>query len=409
MVNALINQQSHSLRWLDALVFILADVQAGVGPFLAIYLQASRHWDAASIGVALSISSIAAPLAQMPAGALVDQSHHKRALIAVASSLIGLSSACVVLIPSKLGIYVTQSVIGVSSAIFIPAIAAISLGIVGTAKLDRRIARNESLNHAGNVISAGVMGLVGYALGRNWIFFFVGFLSVLSIVCVLQIYARDIDDNQARHGISLNSTDRSSKNIKAVFTNYGLLVFLLSVTLFHFANAAMLPLVGQRLAAGHPRKSSLWMAACIITAQVVMIPIAALSGRLAGSWGRKRTFLAAMCVLPIRGVLYTLTDNPLCLVTVQILDGVGAAAFGVISVLVVSDLTRNTGRFNFALGTVLGAAGLGAAISNILAGDIANKAGYNFAFLFLSTIAAIAIVIFWCFMPETLPNKEKSK
>jgi MFS family permease len=163
-------------------------------------------------------------------------------------------------------------------------------------------------------------------------------------------------------------------------TDRRLLVFLLSVTLFHFANAAMLPLVGQRLAAGHPHESSLWMAACIITAQVVMVPVAALSGVLAGKWGRKRTFLTAMCVLPIRGILYTLTDNPLCLVAVQILDGIAAAAFGVISILVVSDLTKNTGRFNFVLGTVLGAA-----------------------------IAAIAIAIFWCFMPETLPGMEKLK
>jgi MFS family permease len=178
----MMNQQFRSLRWLDVLIFVLADVQGGVGPFLAIYLQASRHWDAASVGIALSITSIAAPLAQIPAGALVDQSHHKRALIAGASLLIGLSSACVVLIPGKLGIYMTQCVIGITSAIFIPAIAAISLGIVGTERLDRRIARNESLNHAGNVINAGVMGLLGYALSRNWIFFFVVFLCCFSLL-----------------------------------------------------------------------------------------------------------------------------------------------------------------------------------------------------------------------------------
>jgi len=329
-------------------------------------------------------------------------------MIAVASLVIGLSSASVVLIPSKIGIYITQSVIGVSSAIFIPAIAAISLGIVGTEKLDRRIARNESFNHAGNVVNAGLMGLIGYALGRDWMFFYVVFLCALSILCVLQISGRDIDDKKARHDDPSDLTDRPSKSVRAVLTDYRLLVFLLSVTLFHFANAAMLPLVGQRLANGHPQESSLWMAACIITAQIVMVPVATLSGVLAGKWGRKRTFLLAMCVLPIRGILYTLTDNPLCLVAVQILDGIGAAAFGVVSILVVSDLTLNTGRFNFSLGTVLGAAGLGAAISNILAGAIASKAGFNFAFLFLSAIATVATIIFWLFMPETLPDKVKA-
>ena len=196
LADGLMNQQFRSLRWLDALVFILADVQSGVGPFLAIYLQASRHWDSASVGIALSIASIAAPLAQMPAGAFVDNTHYKRSMIAVASLVIGLSSASVVLIPSKIGIYITQSVIGVSSAIFIPAIAAISLGIVGTEKLDRRIARNESFNHAGNVVNAGLMGLIGYALGRDWMFFYVVFLCALSILCVLQISGRDIDDKK---------------------------------------------------------------------------------------------------------------------------------------------------------------------------------------------------------------------
>jgi len=98
------------------------------------------------------------------------------------------------------------------------------------------------------------------------------------------------------------------------------------------------------------------------------------------------------------------TDNPMCLPAVQVLDGIGAATFGVISILVVSDLTRNTGRFNFVLGTVLAAVGVGASVSNILSGEISSKAGYNLAFFFLATIAAVAILIFWWFMPETLPK-----
>jgi len=187
MTNTCNTKQSRGLRWLDALVFVLADVQGGVGPFLAIYLQASRHWDAASIGIALSISSIAAPLSQIPAGGLVDQSHRKRALIAFAALLTGLSCACVVIIPQKTAVYIAQAIVGASSSIFVPAIAAISLGIVGSDKLDRRIARNESFNHAGNVLNAGFMGAIGYALGRDWIFFFVVFLCALSVFCAFSI------------------------------------------------------------------------------------------------------------------------------------------------------------------------------------------------------------------------------
>ncbi len=403
------NNQSRSLRWLDALIFVLADVQNGVGPFLAIYLQASHHWDPASIGLALSITSITAPLAQMPAGALVDQSHHKRALIALAALAIGLCSISVILMPNKQVIYITQVVIGISTALIIPTIAAISLGIVGTEKLDGRIARNESVNHAGNVLNAIAMGTLGYLVSRDWIFFFVALLCSLAIVFVLRISSSDIDDSQARHNDPTIQSDRPSTSFGHVLHDQRLMIFLACATLFHSANGAMLPLVGQRLGAGHPQQSSLWLAACIIVAEVVMVPMAILTGRLAKTWGRKQTLLAGLCLLPVRGILYTLSDYPPFLLGVEVLDGISAAIFGVTAILIVSDLTINTGRFNITLGTVLGAAGLGAAISNIAAGEIAKQAGYSSAFAFLSVVGAIALLVFWAFMPETLLRRAKTK
>src|SRR5581483_920575 len=108
------------------------------------------------------------------------------------------------------------------------------------------------------------------------------------------------------------------------------------------------------------------------------------------SWGRKAAFLVAFTALPIRGVLYTLNDNPYFLVGVQLMDGIGAAIFGVVSVLVISDLTRGTGRFNFTQGVVATATGLGASLSNGLSGFIAERAGFNGAFLSLAGVAAFA-------------------
>ena len=188
-----------------------------------------------------------------------------------------------------------------------------------------------------------------------------------------------------------------------------MLIFGLSVVLFHFANAAMLPLIGQRLAAGHPRESSLYMAVCIVGAQAVMVPVAFMAGRLASQWGRKTVFLIGLVALPVRGVLYTVNGNPYFLDGVQLLDGIGAAIFGVVSVLIIADLTQGTGRFNFTQGVVATATGLGAALSNGIAGFVARHAGYNTAFLFLAAVGAVGSALFYFRMPETKRPERKQE
>jgi len=180
-----------------------------------------------------------------------------------------------------------------------------------------------------------------------------------------------------------------------------LLIFAACVTMFHFANAAMLPLVGQKLALADRDIGTALMAACIVAAQVVMVPMAMLVGARADVWGRKPLFLAGFAILPIRGVLYTLSDNPYWLVGVQLLDGVGAGIFGALFPLVVADLTRGTGRFNVSQGAVATAQGIGASLSNMVAGFIIVWAGYSAAFLFLGGVATAAFLLYCCAMPET--------
>jgi MFS family permease len=180
-----------------------------------------------------------------------------------------------------------------------------------------------------------------------------------------------------------------------------LVIFLFCAVLFHFANAAMLPLLGEMLATGKGRFSMMFMAACVVTTQLVITLIASWTGRTASTWGRKPLLLIAFAVLPIRGILYTLTANPKLLVAIQILDGIAAGIFGVVSILVIADLTRGTGRFNLAQGVIATSVGIGASLSQLIAGSIVHHTTYNTGFLFLAAIAAIALVILWRFMPET--------
>src|ERR1017187_1601802 len=171
--------------------------------------------------------------------------------------------------------------------------------------------------------------------------------------------------------------------------------------LFHLANAALLPLVGQKLAAAYPKEATVMMSACIIAAQMVMLPIALLVGRTADTWGRKPLFLAGFAILPIRAVLYTLSDNSVWLIGVQVLDGVGAGIFGALAPLVIADIMRGTGRFNLAQGAIATAVGVGASLSGLVAGEIVDHSGYHAAFLTLGAVAAIALIVFAIGMPET--------
>jgi MFS family permease len=94
-------------------------------------------------------------------------------------------------------------------------------------------------------------------------------------------------------------------------------------------------------------------------------------------------------VLPIRGVLYTLTSSIPLLVGIQILDGLANSIFGIASAVLVADQTRGSGHFNLAMGAVNTFVGIGAAMSNVVAGFIAQRAGFRASFLALSGIALV--------------------
>jgi MFS family permease len=163
----------------------------------------------------------------------------------------------------------------------------------------------------------------------------------------------------------------------------------------------MLPLVGQKLALRDGDLGTSLMSACIIAAQIVMTPMAMLVGTKADSWGHKRFFLAALLILPVRGALYTLSDNAAWLVGVQLLDGIGAGILGAIFPVIVAELMRDTGRFNVAQGAIITAQSIGAALSTTLAGLVVVKASYGAAFLTLGAIAAIGAAVCTLALPET--------
>lgn len=391
---------------LDSLNFFLADVRDGLGPYLAIYLLAVHHWDPASIGVVMTIAGVAALITQTPAGALVDSTRAKRALIAIAALLVTGSCLALPFVTSFSLVALTQALSAAAASIFAPAISAITLGMTGPRAFTRRTGRNETFNHAGNACAALLAGLFAYLFGPVAVFYLMAAMALASVIAINFVSAQAIDHELARGLEPANAGHGQPSGFSVLLTNKSLLLFAVCCALFHLANAAMLPLVSQKLAQTNLQMATPLTSACIVAAQLVMVPAALLVGAKADVWGRKPLLLAGFVILPIRGVLYTLSDDPYWLVAVQMLDGVGAGLFGALFPVMVKDLTHGTGHFNISLGALTTVFGLGAALSNGLAGFVVQGAGYSAAFVTLAAIAALAVILLWVGVPETLRERE---
>jgi MFS family permease len=348
---------------LDALNFFLADVRDGLGPYLAIYLLAVHHWEPASIGLAMTLAGLAALVTQTPAGALIDRIRSKRGAVAI------------------------------------------SLGLTGPKAFTRRTGRNETWNHAGNACAALLAGVFSYFFGPVAVFYLMAVMALLSVVAVGRIEAKAIDHDVARGFDPSQQHQEGASGWRVLLSNRSLMLFGACCALFHLANAAMLPLVSQKLAQIDMNMATPLTSACIVAAQLVMVPAALLVGARADHWGRKPLLLAGFAILPIRGVLYTLSDDAYWLVAIQMLDGIGAGLFGALFPLVVKDLVRGSGRFNVSLGALTTVFGLGAALSNSLAGFVVQAAGYSAAFLTLAAVAGVALLLLLA-LPETLDRAD---
>lgn len=377
-------------------------MQDGLGPYLAIYLVAYCHWEPAHVGVAMAAVVVGTLLAQLPAGAMIDRTRHKR--LAVVTAAAAVAACCVIMISAPFFpvIIAAQACIGAAAAVMPPAIAGISLGLVGRARFARRTGRNEAFNHSGNVAAAILAGLAGTYIGYGAIFYLVAFIAVASAVSAMFIRENEIDHARAREApvITPEVTPVVESISTALLRNRKLMAFVGAVFLFHFGNAAMLPLVGQKFPQANltPPPRSCRRASSL--RKLSWFPWRCFP-RAAQRWGRKPIFLIGFLVLPIRGMLYTYSTDSVFLVAVQLLDGIGAGIYGVVGVLMVADLARGTGRFNLALGAMVVAAGLGAAASQLLSGVIAGAANYNTAFMSLSGVAVLGCVWFALCVRET--------
>jgi MFS family permease len=388
---------------LDAVNFLLADVRGALGPYLNVFLVTQQHWSQSEVGLVTTIGGLIGLVVQTPIGGAIDGTRAKRGAIVLALAVLGVGAVIIFAWPTFWPVAIANSLMAVVGDVFGPAVAALTLGLYVRTQLAPRMGRNSAFDHAGNVAIAVAAGAVGYAFSQRAVFLLAPVFAILASLAVLSIPAAAIDFDRAR-----NFERDADAAGGAGPAGYGVLIksrplviFGLCAMLFHFANAPLLPLVGQKLAAAYPKEATAMMSACIVAAQLVMLPIALIVGRKADVWGRKPLFLAGFAILPIRAVLYTFSDNSFWLIGVQFLDGVGAGIFGALTPLVIADIMRGTGRYNLAQGAIATMVGIGASLSGLAAGEVVDRFGFTVAFLTLGAAALVAATVFAFAMPET--------
>ena len=392
---------------LDALNFLLADVRGALGPFLNVFLVTQQGWSQSSVGLMTTISGLLGLAAQTPAGAAIDATRAKRGAVVVALAVLAVATVVIFVMPTFVPVLAANTVMAVVGDVFGPAVAALTLGLFSARELASRMGRNSAFDHAGNVVIAAVAGAIGWLFGQRAVFLLVPLFAVPASLAALSIPAAAIDYRRAR-GAEPNTATQDPSGAWTLLKCRPLVIFATCVMLFHFANAPLLPLVGQKLASANPSLATAMMSFCIIAAQLVMLPVSVLSGKKADQWGRKPILLAAFAVLPIRAILYTLSDNTEWLITVQVLDGIGAGILGTLTPLIVADLTGGTGRYNLSLGAVATVQGIGASLSGLAAGVSVDHFGYSATFVTAGCAAAVALVVCLLLMPETAPAPQAS-
>ncbi len=379
--------------------FFMADLRDGLGPFLGVYLLLNG-FAPGSIGLINTLGGLAAMAVMVPLGILLDATRAKRAVLAAVALGVSLACAAVFIAPAFEIAAASRMMSGMAGAAIGPAIAAITLGIMGQGGYPAQVGRNQACNHAGNVYTAILAGVLGYFYGLAGVFALLAFNAALACLTLLLIRPRDIDHAVAR-GAAADGTVPVSI-LRAVTGSPALLGLSATVFLFHLGNAAMTPLLGQMIVArGTSGDPMAYTATTVIISQGTMILTALLAARLAVTRGYNIVFLIALTALPLRGLTSGLIEGPWVVVPAQILDGFGNGIMGVAVPGLVVRIMNGSGHVAAGMGAVLTTWAVGSALSALLGGYVAQYAGYSAAYFVLAGVASTALVL-WLAMARVV-------
>ena len=387
---------------LNGLNFLTAAVQAGFGPFIAVWLT-QNGWTLTALGGALSVGTLAALIAQLPGGWLVDQAHRNRAVAAGALLALGFSALMLCLAPTQPLVWSAQIAHALASSVMTPAIAALTLSVCGHDDFGERLGQNTRYASLGNAASAALLGLAASAISEQAVFLVTAALVVPALFSLMLIQPSQRTDPAEDHAVLLHPRERQHGPLR-IFMDPVLHVFAVAVVLFQLANAALLPLAlnGLTHRGGAP---GYIVSATIVLPQMIAALIAPWAGTLAQRIGRRPVLVLGFAAVPVRALLFALLPAGVPLAVFQALDGVSAAVFGLMLPLIAADLTKRTGYLNLAIGSLGLAAGLGATVSTFVAGWFGDHFGEPMTFVILAAVGGAACGLLAVAMPETRPAR----
>jgi len=379
----------HSLL---ALNFFMADMQAGIGPFLGVFLL-QHGWATGPIGTVMTAGGIAGMAMTAPAGAFIDHTDKKRWVVVVTGICTVLASFLILLSQSGLVVTASQVATAVAGAVIGPAVAGMTLGIVRQKGFNAQNGRNQAWNHAGNMVGAGLSGWLGWAYGMPAIFFLAAIFGLLAIISVLSIPERTIDHRAARGLESHDARDGSAKaeGFLDLLGNKPMLLLAAALAFFHLGNGAMLPLYGMAVVGVGKVDPAVFTALTVVVAQAVMIVASIAAMKMASARGYWLVLLVSFAALPIRGLLAGTFIQYWGVWPVQALDGIGAGLQSVAVPGLVACLLDGTGRVNVGQGAVMTVQGVGASLSPAIGGWLAQIFGFQAAFYILGGFASISL------------------
>jgi MFS family permease len=394
----------YGLDWLN---FFVADMQTGYGSFVAFYL-AGLGWSQGMIGLALTADNFLAVVGQIPGGAVADSTAWKRGLAGGAILVIAAASVMLALGSGPALIYTAQSLHGLTAGVTTAAIAGISLGLVGRGAMSYRVGRNYRFSAAGNAITGVGMGIAGSYFGPPAIFLAAAALCIPALAALSAIRAKEIDYARARNAGTGDAATRFVR-IWDLRKNRQLFIFAGALVLFQLADAAMLPAISAHLGQDHARTGiitgAMLIGILVIIPQIVVALLAPWVGYHSERFGRKPLLLIGLAVQVVRALIMAVFDNYPAFAIAQLLDGVSGAIIGVLTFLVVIDLTSGSGRFNLARGMVATLSSIAAALSTAGSGFLIDRMGRTAAFLAMVAAATAAVLVVLTLLPETKPEK----
>ncbi|MET0409556.1 MAG: MFS transporter [Hyphomicrobium sp.] len=378
-------------RWpLLSLNFFVADFQAGIGPFLGVYLLA-HGWQSGLIGTVMTIGGVVGMLVTAPAGAFIDETQWKRACVIVAA-VCTIAASCIILWSQEFWVVaLSQVATAIAGAGIVPAVNAITLGIVKQAGFNRQNGHNQAFNHAGNVVGAALSGYLGWKYGFGAVFLLAAVFGAFSIASILMIPPASIDHAAAR-GLK-GDDDSKASGFRVLAECKPLLILAVALLAFHLGNGAMLPLYGLAVVSDGQTSAAPFVAMTIIVAQATMIVASLVAMRMAETNGYWLVLLISFAALPIRGVVAAGLLVPWGVYPVQMLDGVGAGLQSVAVPGLVARILNGTGRINVGQGAVITVQGIGASLSPAVGGWLAQLIGYEATFVILGSLALVSLAI----------------